>query len=983
MESTAGEPWRRVRAMSGRDRATVAVLLGALVAVALACLGGVSARWLSTAPASAGRVHTGGLALSADGPASATVDGAPFDVAGDALAEGTTLDVALPLTVTATATDITPTLALNPAAWFPDGARVDVDGSLPAGAEYRVVTDLDQVNAGLRPSDRPQHVVVMFSVTPAAGTAGQTVDLGTEGVVATLRQNAAGTGWTATSTTVLGVVPVEASPLVVTYAVGAAAAGSPVSPLEFPDGVTDLVVSWGDGSTSAGTTHTYAAAGEYTISVTGGYRSVRFPTSASSTPVELVQWGTHAAVPLEDLTGAFRGATDPRLRIRTAPPATVTSYAEMFRDSAFDGSVAGWDARRVTTTAGMFQGATSFDQPLDSWEVPLLVTADHMFDGASRFDSPLFRDVPALVSAVGMFRDAVGFAGDDASNIAGWDPVHLVDAEEMFRGATVFDGGIGSWTLGSLDRTVNMFRGAKAFDAGGTDIGGWDVSTVTNMREMFTGAGAFDRPLDSWDVGNVQSMFNMFTDATVFDRDLDSWDVSSVTSMNGMFARARAFDRPLAGWATRLGAVQDVNLMFLDASSFDQNISCWAVPRVAGPPADFATRSPLLSRPAWGVAATDATCDAGARPLEIRVEVSTAGADVSPVVFPASFRGVVAWGDGTVTEHDGETSPVHRYATAGEKTVEVVGLYPHVQFPTTAASRPGTLVTWGGYVTGLTRLDRAFAGSTDALALLEGPPSSVAYMNGMFAGSTWTGVDPQPAVAIGDWDVSGVKDMGQMFAGAAAFDAPVEGWDVSGVQSMFSMFQGAAAFDQPLDGWDVSHVKTMDGMFREAVAFDQPLPGWAGRLTHITSTSATEGYVGMREMFWSARSFDQSLACWAVPGIASTPIGFRDGSGIPDGGEPGWGRQTSAGTCSGPSASVPDTGAADTGAADAGTAPDAGSDAAAEVPGADEAPAVTGPEPAPGEPASSAPGAAADAAPGTEPEVTPDRVAEPSEPEEP
>ena len=67
---------------------------------------------------------------------------------------------------------------------------------------------------------------------------------------------------------------------------------------------------------------------------------------------------------------------------------------------------------------------------------------------------------------------------------------------------------------------------------------------------------------------------------------------------------------------------------------------------------------------------------------------------------------------------------------------------------------------------------------------------------------------------IGEWDTSGVTDMGSLFKDKKGFNDDISGWDVSNVKIMSGMFSGAAAFNQPLDKWVVSSVENMGHVLR-------------------------------------------------------------------------------------------------------------------------------------------------------------------------
>jgi surface protein len=56
--------------------------------------------------------------------------------------------------------------------------------------------------------------------------------------------------------------------------------------------------------------------------------------------------------------------------------------------------------------------------------------------------------------------------------------------------------------------------------------------------------------------------------------------------------------------------------------------------------------------------------------------------------------------------------------------------------------------------------------------------------------------------SIGDWDVSAVTTMQNMFYRNTAFNQPIGDWDVSVVTTMSGMLE-LSAFNQPIGDWDV------------------------------------------------------------------------------------------------------------------------------------------------------------------------------------
>src|SRR5699024_2665205 len=89
---------------------------------------------------------------------------------------------------------------------------------------------------------------------------------------------------------------------------------------------------------------------------------------------------------------------------------------------------------------------------------------------------------------------------------------------------------------------------------------------------------------------------------------------------------------------------------------------------------------------------------------------------------------------------------------------------------------------------------------------------------------------------MGDWNVSHVVNMREMFKGAQAFDEAIGDWgdDMQNVTNIRDMFFNATAFNHPLNDWNVGNVTDMRGVFKGATTFDQPLDNWeVGSVTNM------------------------------------------------------------------------------------------------------------------------------------------------------
>jgi surface protein len=99
------------------------------------------------------------------------------------------------------------------------------------------------------------------------------------------------------------------------------------------------------------------------------------------------------------------------------------------------------------------------------------------------------------------------------------------------------------------------------------------------------------------------------------------------------------------------------------------------------------------------------------------------------------------------------------------------------------------------------------------------------------------------------WDVSGVKNMDNMFADSL-FNGDISGWDVSKVINMTSMFY-RSAFNGDISGWNVSNVTTMWGMFQKS-KFNGDISNWN-----------VNNVIDMERMFYEAE-FNKDISKWKL-----------------------------------------------------------------------------------------------------------------------
>jgi len=131
---------------------------------------------------------------------------------------------------------------------------------------------------------------------------------------------------------------------------------------------------------------------------------------------------------------------------------------------------------------------------------------------------------------------------------------------------------------------------------------------------------------------------------------------------------------------------------------------------------------------------------------------------------------------------------------------------------------------------------------------------------------------------IGDWDVSRVTDMSNVFESKTTFNADLSGWDTSSVTTLQSTFHDAQAYNANISSWNTASVTTLENTFYGASAFNGDISRWntsSNGWLHRTFRDAiafnanisswdTSSVMDLREAFYGASSFNRDISNWFV-----------------------------------------------------------------------------------------------------------------------
>jgi len=266
--------------------------------------------------------------------------------------------------------------------------------------------------------------------------------------------------------------------------------------IDWWDGTSDTITTYDQ----AEATHTYAAAGTYTLTMSWQLDGISFDEQSSSNRklVEVTDWWN---AKIADGGWQFRWTNF------TTPSAIAP------------------DLSLVTDANRMFENAILWSN-INTWNFSNVINANRMFY-LSDINASISNIIFSWISnTFEMFNGA-----DINANLVSWDIWSTLDGTRMFNGANI-NADISWIDLSGIQNATNMFDTTDIDFA----LSNLDFSSVSNAYRMFYQAN-INEDLTNWDFENLTSSSRMFENTNI-NWIISWWDVSAASDANLMFHRA-------------------------------------------------------------------------------------------------------------------------------------------------------------------------------------------------------------------------------------------------------------------------------------------------------------------------------------------------------------------------------------------------------------------------------------------------------------
>ncbi len=599
----------------------------------------------------------------------------------------------------------------------------------------------------------------------------------------------------------------------------------------------NFIVDWGDGGTSEITSfsdsdkvHTYAKAGEYTVTIKGvceGFQNNEVHRLSSKGYLrEVVKLGDMG---WKDLSYAFQGNNNLG-RVSGGNTSGVTHMENMFYGaSKAMPDTSGWETANVTSMRNMFFGASQANPDTRHWDFKKITQLGDMFgnlshnsglsiENYSRFLIRLNEKIPKKSIHhkrihVGVKFHSAAFSARNSLIAKGW---------------VITDGGLSTDPWPGLD--APWLKMDELAPIGFLNIGAYTVSGTCNSNPEIVKVVVGEPNIQKDVFCGVENTFSV------------TFDLQSISSN-----------------PTNIQVSQSEGRTVKSASISNEGreyfITKWSFP------SNYKFILPLKS-------------DTG---LNYNFIVEWGDGNTSKVT---SFDDVdkthtyTDAGEYTITMKGLSEGFQNNSSPSNNYLLEVSNL-GSMQWKdlSRAFENNDKLETFlnKGNTSGVTNMSHMFYDSNKVTPDISGwDTSKVKNMEGMFA------YTPQANPETSDWNTSSVTNMKSMFKNAFRANPDTSDWDTSSVTNMESMFAYTRQANPDTSDWNTSSVTNMKSMFENAFRANPNTSGWdtskvtnmggmffyASQANSDTSQWNTSNVTNMLNMFHKARQANPNTSGW-------------------------------------------------------------------------------------------------------------------------
>ena len=333
-------------------------------------------------------------------------------------------------------------------------------------------------------------------------------------------------------------------------------------------GKYSFTVRWGDSTSNLITvynqpevTHTYAAAGDYTIQITGTLIGWQFDFAGDRLKLlTITQWGAlkflNIDPTLSSTKGTFFGCSNLAFPTVSDTPnfKNLTQATSFLRVGSANTTVTidkvnRWDVSKVQVFQTFFREMNNFNDNVGNWNMSSATILTGMFGAAVNFGT---------------------FNNGGSDTIKNWDVSNVRNFSSMFISQRDFNQEVGLWNVGrgvdfnymfGIGVNITVSNYGVFTNAGSDSIAKWNMSNCWSTFAMFYAQKLFDVNIGRWDMGKNEQLSYMFATpylvGSVFNNggspSIGNWNTSKNTFFNFMFNSATKFNQNIGNWNVEKG----------------------------------------------------------------------------------------------------------------------------------------------------------------------------------------------------------------------------------------------------------------------------------------------------------------------------------------------------------------------------------------------------------------------------------------------